>query len=113
MTDDPVRFKTPDPATTTEALVAYVVSVVAAVVVLGLMAMARFQPLRAEADPAPAAAPHYSVIETEGHNLIVTDNQSNMLYFYTIDKDKPIASSMLDYAGTGVSKSEAPASVRM
>lgn len=30
--------------------------------------------------------PHYTVLETEGHNLIVTDNASNTLYFYTVDK---------------------------
>jgi hypothetical protein len=56
--------------------------------------MARLQPVRAEADPVPAAGPHYSVVETEAHNLIVTDNQTNMLYFYTIDKDKEIGSEL-------------------
>jgi hypothetical protein len=29
------------------------------------------------------ASPRYSVIDTEGHNLIVTDNQTNTLYYYT------------------------------
>jgi len=38
--------------------------------------------------------PRYSVVETEGHNLIVTDNQTNTLYFYTIDKDAKIGSEM-------------------
>ena len=70
------------------------VVLVAAVVVLGLMALARMQPVRAEADPAPGAGPHYSVIETEGHNLIVTDNSTNTLYFYTIDKDKEVGSDL-------------------
>jgi len=37
---------------------------------------------------------HYNVVETEGHNLIVTDNQTNTLYFYTIEKDKPIGSEL-------------------
>src|SRR5262249_34236774 len=67
-----------------------VVVLVAAVVVLGWLALARLQPVRAEADPAPTAGPRYSVVETQAHNLIVTDNQTNMLYFYTIDKDKEI-----------------------
>jgi hypothetical protein len=40
------------------------------------------------------ASPRYSVIETEGHNLIVTDNQTNTLYFYTIDKDSKIGSDL-------------------
>jgi hypothetical protein len=71
-----------------------VVVLVAAVVVLGLMALARMQPVRAEADPPSTAGPHYSVVETEAHNLIVTDNQTNMLYFYTIDKDKEVGSEL-------------------
>jgi hypothetical protein len=71
-----------------------VVVLVAAVVVLGLLAMSRMQPVRAEADPPSAAGPHYSVVETEAHNLIVTDNQTNMLYFYTIDKDKEVGSEL-------------------
>jgi hypothetical protein len=37
---------------------------------------------------------HYTVVMTEGHNLLVTDNASNKLYFYTIDKDKPIGSPL-------------------
>jgi hypothetical protein len=41
-----------------------------------------------------AAGPRYSVVETEGHNLIVTDNKSNTLYFYTIDKDAAIGSAL-------------------
>src|SRR5579859_505452 len=38
--------------------------------------------------------PSYSVVETEGHNLIVTDNKTNTLYFYTIDKDAKIGSDL-------------------
>lgn len=30
--------------------------------------------------------PHYTIVETEGHNLVVTDNATNTLYFYTVDK---------------------------
>lgn len=41
-----------------------------------------------------ASNPAYSVIHTEGHNLIVTDNKSNILYFYTIDKDAAIGSDL-------------------
>ena len=40
---------------------------------------------------------------TEGHNLLVTDNASNSLYFYTIDKDKPIGSP-LSFAFGGPNK---------
>jgi hypothetical protein len=34
------------------------------------------------------------VVETEGHNLIVTDNHTNTLYFYTIDKGAKIGSEL-------------------
>ena len=37
---------------------------------------------------------HYTVVMTEAHNLLVTDNANNKLYFYTIDKDKPIGSPL-------------------
>ena len=43
-------------------------------------------------DAGPTPGPRYSVVETQAHNLIITDNQTNILYFYTIDKDKPIGS---------------------
>jgi hypothetical protein len=69
-------------------------AVVAGLVVIALIFTARSQPVRAERDAAPNTGPRYSVVETEAHNLIVTDNQTNMLYFYTIDKDKPIGSEL-------------------
>jgi len=45
-------------------------------------------------DKAPVSGPRYTVVETEGHNLIVTDNQSNSLYFYTVDKGKAPGSEL-------------------
>ena len=42
----------------------------------------------------PPMGAHYTVVMTEGHNLLVTDNGTNKLYFYTIDKDKPIGSPL-------------------
>jgi hypothetical protein len=48
----------------------------------------------AQGGGAMSATPHYSVIETEGHNLIVTDNQKNALYFYTVDKGQPVGSPL-------------------
>jgi hypothetical protein len=45
-------------------------------------------------DKGTGGFPHYSVVETQGHNLIVTDNQTNIVYFYTIDKDKEIGSEL-------------------
>jgi hypothetical protein len=70
------------------------VAAVAIVVVAGLIGLARLQPARAARDDAPLTGPHYSVVETEAHNLIVTDNKSNTLYFYTIDKDKEVGSEL-------------------
>jgi hypothetical protein len=43
---------------------------------------------------AAATFPRYSVISTDGTNLIVTDNQTNTLYYYTIDKDAQIGSEL-------------------
>lgn len=31
----------------------------------------------------------YTVIDTEATNLLVTDNHTNTLYFYTVDRDEP------------------------
>jgi len=38
--------------------------------------------------------PRYDVVATEGHNLIVTDNSNHTLYFYTIEREKPIGSEL-------------------
>jgi hypothetical protein len=54
----------------------------------------RSAPARAEPEGAAAAGARYTVVETEGHNLIVTDNQTQTLYFYTIDKDAKIGSDL-------------------
>jgi hypothetical protein len=64
------------------------------VVMVGLIALGRLQPVQAARDDALPTGPRYSVIETEAHNLIVTDNKSNTLYFYTIDKDKEVGSEL-------------------
>ncbi len=43
---------------------------------------------RAAADKdAPMVSPRYTVVESQAHNAIVVDNQTNTLYFYAIDKD--------------------------
>ena len=70
-------------------------ALVALVVAGGLFALSRLQPARAARDDAaPVTGPRYSVVETEAHNLIVTDNKSNTLYFYTIDKEKEVGSEL-------------------
>jgi hypothetical protein len=69
-------------------------AVVAALVVAGLIAFTRFQPVQGAADDAATAGPRYTVVDTEGSNLLVTDNKTATLYFYTIDKDKEIGSDL-------------------
>jgi hypothetical protein len=72
-----------------------VAATVAAVVVAGLIGLMRMQPAHAARDDAaPVTGPRYSVVESEAHNLIVTDNKSNTLYFYTIDKEKEVGSEL-------------------
>src|SRR5262245_50334332 len=72
----------------------FVVTVLA-LVVLGV---SRLQSVQAQAggggESGAGVAPHYTVVETQGHNLIVTDNHKNELFFYTIDQDKEIGSEL-------------------
>ncbi len=67
--------------------------------VVGLVALATtenpvFGQVRRQIGGMSAPPAHYTVVMTEAHNLLVTDNASNKLYFYTIDKDKPIGSPL-------------------
>lgn len=39
-------------------------------------------------EKAQPGYPRYSVVSTEGTNLIVTDNQTSKLHFYTVDQGK-------------------------
>lgn len=68
--------------------------VLGAALVTGLLLFtSRGQTAGALQDKA-ASGPHYTVLETEGHNLIVTDNASNTLYFYTVDKGQPAGADL-------------------
>src|SRR5436309_2251145 len=69
-------------------------TVLAGLVLAVVILATRSQPVLAQRGAAQAGGPRYTVVETEGHNLIVTDNQSNTLYFYTIDKDAKIGSEL-------------------
>jgi hypothetical protein len=60
---------------------------------------------------AGGGGPKYTIVETQGHNLLVTDNSTNTVYFYTIDKDGKVgddlklrASCDLTQVGKGVIK---------
>ncbi len=52
-----------------------------------LLGMNLFQPALGTAQQFPAGRPaRYSVVHTEGTNLIVTDNKTNTVYYYTTDQ---------------------------
>jgi hypothetical protein len=77
---------------------------VTAVTLLVLSSTARPVLGRADEQAKSAGPAHYSVVMTEAHNLLVTDNGTNKLYFYTIDKDKPIGSPLKLRASVDLTK---------
>jgi hypothetical protein len=77
---------------------------VTAVTLLVLSSTARPVLGRADEQAKTGPAPHYSVVMTEAHNLLVTDNGTNKLHFYTIDKDKPIGSPLKLRASVDLTK---------
>src|SRR5437870_4740196 len=65
-----------------------VVAVVVALVGGLVLGMTLSQPAVAGGEgKGSLVGPRYTVVHTEGTNLIVTDNKSNILYFYTTDPD--------------------------
>ncbi len=70
----------------------------ASIVVLSIGAltfMSRLPSVVAQGRDAATTGPaHYTVVETQGHNLLVTDNATNTLYFYTVDKGEPVGSEL-------------------
>ncbi len=64
--------------------------------VVALVLMARSEPAQAQRAPgAPPDSGHrYTVIETQGFNLLVTDNARNKLYYYATDKDAAVGSPL-------------------
>ena len=52
---------------------------------------------RTEAQQAAAqaaASPKYTIVDTEGTNLLVVDNSTNTLYFYTEDAGKDVGDDL-------------------
>ena len=67
----------------------------AALVGVVLLGIVNLQSAPAQGQPASmGATPHFTVVETQGHNLIVTNNHTNELYFYTIDPNTEIGSEL-------------------
>ena len=67
-----------------------------AVLVLGVgLGLNVFRPTAGTAQPAGGGAgPKYTIVETEGTNLLVVDNSTNTLFFYTVDPDKTIGDDL-------------------
>jgi hypothetical protein len=69
-----------------------------ALVILALGAMLGSRGGSAQGQPPgvprmPGGA-RYTVVETQGFNLLVTDNGANQLYYYATDKDVPVGSPL-------------------
>lgn len=65
----------------------------AALAVFGIgLALFSFRPSPSAAQSGGGAAgvPKYTVVETDGTNLLVVDNSSNTMYYYTVDPGKEV-----------------------
>jgi hypothetical protein len=73
--------------------------------VVGLLALASSRSFgRADDDPKATGLPRYTVIETQGFNLLVTDNAANKLYYYATDKDAPVGAPLKLRASLNLTK---------
>jgi hypothetical protein len=64
---------------------------VIAFAVLGLRSQTEARPA---AQAAAAGGPKYTVVDTEGTNLLVVDNATNTLYFYTVEPGKEVGDDL-------------------
>jgi hypothetical protein len=66
----------------------------AAVACLALVAM--FRPVWGvnQAPAAGAVGAKYTIVDTEGTNLLVVDNSTNTLYYYTVDPGKEVGDDL-------------------
>jgi len=63
--------------------------------VVGLLALASSRSFgQADDDLKSTGFPRYTVIETQGFNLLVTDNATKKLYYYATDKDVPVGAPL-------------------
>jgi hypothetical protein len=56
--------------------------------------VAVFRPATEAQQPAAVAGGKYTVVDTQGTNLIVVDNVTNMLYFYTVEPGKEVGADL-------------------
>jgi hypothetical protein len=73
-----------------------VVFFVGVVMIAGALVLMSRTPVQGELQGGKGmgGGPRYTVIETQGNNLLVTDNGTNTLYYYTIDKDEKIGADL-------------------
>ena len=68
--------------------------VVGAVFVAGALLLTNRESVQGQPGEKKGPGVRYSVVETQGHNLLVTDNATNTLYYYAVDKDAKIGSDL-------------------
>ncbi len=71
-----------------------ILAAVAVAIVIGVALVMFHGPAEAQGKAKDGGGSHYSVIETNGQNLLVTDNRSNTLYYYSIDKEEKIGAPL-------------------
>jgi hypothetical protein len=70
------------------------------VAVLGVGAAVLFRPAGGTAQPpagagtGPTGGAKYTIVQTEGTNLLVVDNSANTLYYYTVDPGKEVGDDL-------------------
>src|SRR5262249_7400138 len=63
--------------------------------VAGAIVLANRDQVRAtEQGKGGEGGPRYTIVETQGHNLLVTDNVANKVYFYTKDENEKIGADL-------------------
>lgn len=68
--------------------------VVAAALIAGSVVFTNREVAHGQQPAMKAAGMRYTVVETQAHNLLVTDNATNTLYYYAADKDAKIGADL-------------------
>ena len=78
----------------TRNAIGWVVGVVATVALLGMFVLRPVAAQQAGGGAAPASGSKYTVVDTEGTNLLVVDNSTNTVYFYTVEPGKEVGDDL-------------------
>ena len=85
--------------------------VVGALIIAGALLFTNRETVHGQPVGMKGAGTRYTVVETQAHNLLVTDNSTNTLYYYAADKDAKIGADLklrgsidLSQVGTDVVK---------